>query len=142
MYALLAAAAAVAAFAAALLQPHKHVDCGLELNIAANYWGPFYLTQLLLDDLKASAPSRWVASRRCAGSSASNSHVGAGGWSAVCCLLSSLVKHWCSGLSATLCRSLDSLCVTLTAGVHTAAAAAAAAAAVAAGWSTWVQLVR
>lgn len=41
-----------------LLQPFKHVDCGLELNIAANYWGPFYLTQLLLDDLKASAPSR------------------------------------------------------------------------------------
>lgn len=42
------------------LQPHKHVDCGFERTIAANYFGHFYLTQLLLDDLKAGAPSRSV----------------------------------------------------------------------------------
>jgi NAD(P)-dependent dehydrogenase (short-subunit alcohol dehydrogenase family) len=40
------------------MQPHKIVDCGLERTIASNYFGHFYLTQLLLDDLKASAPAR------------------------------------------------------------------------------------
>jgi NAD(P)-dependent dehydrogenase (short-subunit alcohol dehydrogenase family) len=42
------------------MQPYKHVDFGFERNIAANYFGHFYLTQLLLDDLKASAPARVV----------------------------------------------------------------------------------
>ena len=33
---------------------------GLQLTLASNYFGPVYLTNLLLDVLKASAPSRIV----------------------------------------------------------------------------------
>lgn len=42
------------------LKPYKHVDCGFERNMADNYFGHFYLTHLLLDDLKNGAPSRVV----------------------------------------------------------------------------------
>jgi NAD(P)-dependent dehydrogenase (short-subunit alcohol dehydrogenase family) len=34
------------------------VSCGFERTIASNFFGHFWLTQLLLDDLKAAAPSR------------------------------------------------------------------------------------
>jgi len=38
-----------------------HILCaGLQLTLASNYFGPVYLTNLLLDVLKASAPSRVV----------------------------------------------------------------------------------
>ena len=38
-----------------------HILCaGLQLTLASNYFGPVYLTHLLLDVLKASAPSRVV----------------------------------------------------------------------------------
>ena len=36
----------------------KHTKDGLELTMAASYWGHFLMTELLLDVLKASAPSR------------------------------------------------------------------------------------
>lgn len=42
-----------------LLQEYKLVDGGFERTIASNYFGAFWLTQLLLDDLKASAPARY-----------------------------------------------------------------------------------
>eukprot|EP00882_Tetradesmus_deserticola_P000889 GHRQ01000963.1.p1 GENE.GHRQ01000963.1~~GHRQ01000963.1.p1 ORF type:complete len:445 (+),score=210.22 GHRQ01000963.1:166-1500(+) len=42
------------------LKPHKKVSCGFERTIASNFFGHFWLTQLLLDDLKAAAPSRIV----------------------------------------------------------------------------------
>uniref|UniRef100_A0A383VFY4 Uncharacterized protein n=1 Tax=Tetradesmus obliquus TaxID=3088 RepID=A0A383VFY4_TETOB len=42
------------------LKPHKKVSCGFERTIASNFFGHFWLTQLLLDDLKAAAPSRVV----------------------------------------------------------------------------------
>ena len=38
-----------------------HILCvGLQLTLASNYFGPVYLTSLLLDVLKASAPPRVV----------------------------------------------------------------------------------
>jgi hypothetical protein len=40
-------------------QEHKHVDCGFERTAASDWFGHVYLTELLLDDLKACAPSRW-----------------------------------------------------------------------------------
>lgn len=40
------------------LKPHKRVSLGFERTQACNYFAPFWLTQMLLDDLKASAPSR------------------------------------------------------------------------------------
>lgn len=58
------------------MQEHKIVDCGFERTIASNYFGPFYLTQLLLDDLKASAPARWVT--MCMG--IDGGHPWVGGW--------------------------------------------------------------
>jgi NAD(P)-dependent dehydrogenase (short-subunit alcohol dehydrogenase family) len=39
------------------------VSCGFERTIASNFFGHFWLTQLLLDDLKAAAPSRWGQGR-------------------------------------------------------------------------------
>eukprot|EP00879_Flechtneria_rotunda_P014905 GHRR01015573.1.p1 GENE.GHRR01015573.1~~GHRR01015573.1.p1 ORF type:complete len:335 (+),score=75.55 GHRR01015573.1:764-1768(+) len=46
--------------AGAHLPFHKQVDCGFNRVIASNYFGHFWLTQLLLEDLKASAPSRII----------------------------------------------------------------------------------
>lgn len=40
------------------LKPHKIVSCGFERTMAVNYFGAAWLTQLLLDDLTASAPAR------------------------------------------------------------------------------------
>lgn len=40
------------------LKPHQRVSLGFERTQACNYFAPFWLTQLLLDDLKTSAPSR------------------------------------------------------------------------------------
>ncbi|KAF6266590.1 NAD(P)-binding protein [Scenedesmus sp. NREL 46B-D3] len=42
------------------LKPYKKVSCGFERTIASNFFGHFWLTQLLLDDLKAAAPARIV----------------------------------------------------------------------------------
>lgn len=42
------------------LPPHSITESGFELTLASNYFGPVYLTNLLLDVLKASAPSRIV----------------------------------------------------------------------------------
>ncbi|KAL0047126.1 hypothetical protein WJX82_007247 [Trebouxia sp. C0006] len=42
------------------LPPHSITENGFELTLASNYFGPVYLTHLLLDVLKASAPSRVV----------------------------------------------------------------------------------
>eukprot|EP00879_Flechtneria_rotunda_P001180 GHRR01001327.1.p1 GENE.GHRR01001327.1~~GHRR01001327.1.p1 ORF type:complete len:457 (+),score=134.36 GHRR01001327.1:109-1479(+) len=40
--------------------PYKRVSLGFERNMASNYFSPFWLTQQLLPDLQASAPSRVV----------------------------------------------------------------------------------
>lgn len=48
------------------LKPFKRVSCGFERTMTSNYFGSFWLTMLLLDDLKASAPSRYVPQRVCA----------------------------------------------------------------------------
>jgi NAD(P)-dependent dehydrogenase (short-subunit alcohol dehydrogenase family) len=40
------------------VQEYKIVDGGFERTIASNYFGAFWLTQLLLEDLKANAPAR------------------------------------------------------------------------------------
>lgn len=47
-----------AAHAVLLLACLLQVSCGFERTIASNFFGHFWLTQLLLDDLKAAAPSR------------------------------------------------------------------------------------
>lgn len=40
------------------LKPYARASLGFERTMACNYFSPFWLTQLLLEDLKASAPSR------------------------------------------------------------------------------------
>lgn len=40
------------------LKPYARASLGFERTMAVNYFSPFWLTQLLIDDLKASAPSR------------------------------------------------------------------------------------
>lgn len=40
-------------------QEHKIVDGGFERTIASNFFGGFWLTQLLLEDLEANAPARY-----------------------------------------------------------------------------------
>ncbi|KAL3162244.1 hypothetical protein ABBQ32_009943 [Trebouxia sp. C0010 RCD-2024] len=42
------------------LPPHSITKDGFEVTLASNFFGPVYLTSLLLDVLKASAPSRIV----------------------------------------------------------------------------------
>ncbi|KAK9845797.1 hypothetical protein WJX81_002645 [Elliptochloris bilobata] len=50
--------------AGVFLPPHEKTPDGLEITMHTNHYGPFLLTHLLLDPLKAAAPSRivWVAS--------------------------------------------------------------------------------
>eukprot|EP00775_Hariotina_reticulata_P007962 gene7963-8160_t len=42
------------------LKPYKRVSCGFERTMASNYFGHWWLTHLLLNDLKQSAPARVV----------------------------------------------------------------------------------
>jgi hypothetical protein len=42
------------------LKPYARASLGFERTMAVNYFSPFWLTQLLMEDLKASAPSRVV----------------------------------------------------------------------------------
>ncbi|KAK7473581.1 hypothetical protein BaRGS_00035184, partial [Batillaria attramentaria] len=66
----LSSLSSVREFASAIKEEEDHLDIlvnnagvfedGLELNMATNHFGPFLLTQLLLDLLKMSAPSRIV----------------------------------------------------------------------------------
>lgn len=50
--------------AGVFMPKHKKTPEGFEVTLATNYFGPFFLTHLLMDLLKASAPSRvvWVVS--------------------------------------------------------------------------------
>jgi len=41
------------------LKPYKRVSCGFERTMASNYFGHWWLTHLLLNDLKQSAPARY-----------------------------------------------------------------------------------
>ena len=50
--------------AGVFMPQHRKTLEGFEVTLATNYFGPFFLTHLLMDLLKASAPSRvvWVVS--------------------------------------------------------------------------------
>lgn len=50
--------------AGVFMPQHRKTQEGFEVTLATNYFGPFFLTHLLMDRLKASAPSRvvWVVS--------------------------------------------------------------------------------